>query len=377
MTDPLSLGHAEELPRSPAMERAAMVLLLVVNAAILAYAVHMTRPSEHAQNPANAPVNAAAAEPRPQVAPPESPATTETFTQIDIPSPEHTQANFVQQCAACHGLDGRGNGPAAEQLYPKPRDFIDSPLRFASTGGGPHQVVDALERTIQNGVPRSAMPGFRGVLSDSEIAGLARYVFKLRENSGATAVADAPLDLGEHPPVTAELEGRGKQLFRTRACVTCHGESGHGDGTAARGLRDGQGKPVTPADLASGLFKSGQSAESLARTILKGVPGTPMTPYEMALIRTDAQGRRDATDVWALVAYIQNLGGRALEQGVASGARIEDRDRMARRRGVGAHASPAVAACGGDAHDHGARGARRDVRCDLPRVEGQDARPGA
>jgi mono/diheme cytochrome c family protein len=30
---------------------------------------------------------------------------------------------FTERCAACHGPDGRGNGPAAANLKPKPIDF--------------------------------------------------------------------------------------------------------------------------------------------------------------------------------------------------------------------------------------------------------------
>ena len=30
---------------------------------------------------------------------------------------------FAQRCAVCHGPDGRGNGPAAPLMFPRPRDF--------------------------------------------------------------------------------------------------------------------------------------------------------------------------------------------------------------------------------------------------------------
>lgn len=36
---------------------------------------------------------------------------------------------YQKQCAACHGLDGRGNGEAAYLLYPKPRDFVAARYR--------------------------------------------------------------------------------------------------------------------------------------------------------------------------------------------------------------------------------------------------------
>ena len=35
------------------------------------------------------------------------------------------QQMFATVCATCHGTDGSGNGPAAENLNPKPRNYTD------------------------------------------------------------------------------------------------------------------------------------------------------------------------------------------------------------------------------------------------------------
>ena len=35
-------------------------------------------------------------------------------------------AVFSSRCATCHGLQGRGDGPAAASLAPKPRSFHDA-----------------------------------------------------------------------------------------------------------------------------------------------------------------------------------------------------------------------------------------------------------
>lgn len=32
---------------------------------------------------------------------------------------------FTQRCVTCHGADGKGTGPAAASLTPKPRDYTD------------------------------------------------------------------------------------------------------------------------------------------------------------------------------------------------------------------------------------------------------------
>ena len=40
---------------------------------------------------------------------------------------------YAQQCAACHGNEGRADGEAAYLLYPKPRDFVAAKYRLVST----------------------------------------------------------------------------------------------------------------------------------------------------------------------------------------------------------------------------------------------------
>lgn len=303
-----------------------LLAVFAVNLLILAYAVWVTRPADHGSGVEGAAVAAVG----PSGVGPDGatdardwiPSAPETITRVDLPAPERVLGAFVQHCSACHGQSGRGDGPAAEQLYPKPRDFVDSPFRFASTGGTRSEIVTALERTISDGVPRSAMPGFHGVLSEAEIAGLARYVLELREAQGGAVSEAIPSAFGQRPPVTDELLARGAQLYTSLACNTCHGEGGRGDGPASLGLVDSIGRPVKPADFATGLFKSGQGSDDIARTIARGVPGTPMTPYEAMLVHDLEDGTRDATDVWALVSYVQGFTSRSREIGESSGATI-------------------------------------------------------
>ena len=43
---------------------------------------------------------------------------------------------FGRDCAACHGENGDGNGPAARFLYPKPRNFREGQFRLVTTTNG-------------------------------------------------------------------------------------------------------------------------------------------------------------------------------------------------------------------------------------------------
>jgi cytochrome c553 len=47
-------------------------------------------------------------------------------------SPEAREA-FNSRCAACHGTEGKGNGPAAAALNPKPRNYTDKTWQKAVT----------------------------------------------------------------------------------------------------------------------------------------------------------------------------------------------------------------------------------------------------
>lgn len=241
---------------------------------------------------------------------------------FNLPSPQETQSQFAHHCTSCHGLEGRGDGPAAGHLLPGPRDFIGSPFRYSSPGEEPEHVLADLERTITHGVPRSAMPGFGGVLTESQIAGLARYVLEIREQGEQLAPTEQLVDVGMRPPITPELVARGKGLYTALSCHTCHGDSGHGDGMNAQSLVDFQGRPVRPADFTSGLFKTGQTPSDLCRTILRGIPGTPMVAYEAVLTQENEDGTFNTMDAWALVGYIRSLRSTPQPAGQPSGAQI-------------------------------------------------------
>lgn len=80
---------------------------------------------------------------------------------------------FAANCATCHGEQGLGNGPAATGLEPPPADLTDATW---TTGDGSLQAVT---NTIEHGSPGTAMIGWKGTLTDSEIAAVAQHVLDL------------------------------------------------------------------------------------------------------------------------------------------------------------------------------------------------------
>jgi mono/diheme cytochrome c family protein len=117
---------------------------------------------------------------------------------------------YAQNCAACHGNDGRGGAarPLNDSLY------------LALIG------KDRLGDVIAKGVPHSAMPPFAqnagGTLTDRQIAILAEQMQS--RWSRPQDFAGVPL-----PPYSAGLGDldRGAPAFRTY-CASCHGPNGTG-----------------------------------------------------------------------------------------------------------------------------------------------------
>jgi cytochrome c oxidase cbb3-type subunit 3 len=84
--------------------------------------------------------------------------------------------DFVRFCAKCHGTDGKGDGPQADALTTKPRDFTDCARMKAISD-------DTLFTAIKEGGEAAHlskdMPPWKDGMDDDEIHGLVAYVRSL------------------------------------------------------------------------------------------------------------------------------------------------------------------------------------------------------
>lgn len=76
-------------------------------------------------------------------------------------------AIYAQRCALCHGTEGKGDGPAAASLNPKPRNHTDGSYMNSQTN-------DQLLTVIRDG--KGAMPAWKSVLSEEEIQAVLQHV---------------------------------------------------------------------------------------------------------------------------------------------------------------------------------------------------------
>jgi mono/diheme cytochrome c family protein len=212
---------------------------------------------------------------------------------VDLPATaslgEHI---YAQRCAVCHGPDGRGNGPAAPSMIPRPRDFSRGEFKYKSTPFGQPPTDQDLIQTVRDGLPGGAMPYWRDLLSDQEIRAVVDHIKKFSPvfaQPSAQALVISP----RVPPDKASM-GRGQTLYQTM-CASCHGA----DGRLQAELKDSKGYPVIARDLtAPWTFRGGSAPEQIWLRITTGLPPAPMPPFREA---ATPQQR------WDLVNYVLSL----------------------------------------------------------------------
>lgn len=201
---------------------------------------------------------------------------------------------YVRHCAVCHGSDGRGDGPAAGLLSPRPRDFRAGVYKFRSTPSGALPTEADLVRTLRMGLPGTSMTGYDGLLSVEDMERLARRVLSWAPRAARRA---APVPLGEPRTASPQSAERGRVVYARLGCGGCHGADGRGAGW--RPVAEGPGLPSRPADLTQPWqFRGGDDAESITRRLLTGIDGSPMPPFERTMTRAQA---------WDLARYVVSL----------------------------------------------------------------------
>jgi mono/diheme cytochrome c family protein len=78
---------------------------------------------------------------------------------------------YEQRCATCHGPQGKGDGPEAPFLSPRPASLISAGTSAKSDG----ELFDI----IANGKPRTAMPSWKDKLTEDERQDVLAYIRSL------------------------------------------------------------------------------------------------------------------------------------------------------------------------------------------------------
>ena len=176
------------------------------------------------------------------------------------PAPDGTLL-YLRQCASCHGLAGRGDGPDASLFLPRPRNLRDGFLDGPDTPELLRRILDGARR------PLALDPGaLRARLTDTE------------------AIVS---HLQAIPDVNWRLVERGQDLYLSR-CESCHGPFGRPPSALPT--------TATPPDLSASGFQRNVPDDELVRAVRHGRPGMTAIPT----LRSEA-------DASALVAFVRIL----------------------------------------------------------------------
>jgi cbb3-type cytochrome c oxidase subunit II len=213
---------------------------------------------------------------------------------------ETGKAQFLQQCAPCHGESGDGTGPEGAYLNPKPADLRKLPAELTAGLYGPN-TDGALLARITFGVQGTAMPTWGEFLTERERWDDVRYILDSFV-AGSAKASSSVMGEGRVPPQYVRTDPGifqseiatitpvdGKPIYEAR-CASCHGADGAGRGPGTVGLASG-----SPAALPKGMTNA-----YLFYRIREGVRATMMYGFGEQL---------SELDVWDLTAYITGLRG--------------------------------------------------------------------
>ena len=219
---------------------------------------------------------------------------------------------YFKRCVWCHGVEGGGDGPSADRLFTRPRNFIQGTFKIRTTDSGELPLDQNLLDTVKNGLPGSAMPPWGEVLSNDELTSVIQFVKSLVQdrdfsdedeevkiqNFGTNPWGtSAPYHLG----VPQEDIDAGKEVFLKNKCFECHGGEGRGDGNPT--MKDDWGFPIFAADWQQcwnfrGSRRNHYDPFNVVRTISTGLNGTPMPNFREQITIEDR---------WKLAAFVNSL----------------------------------------------------------------------
>ncbi len=174
------------------------------------------------------------------------------ITSSSIASEIDASALYQNYCSVCHGDKGDGRSHAMRGMVPPPRDFTS-----------PQSAIELnksrIEIAIREGIPGTAMTGWKTRLSEPQITALSALIetkFLISAN-----VESAP---------------EGSRLYAEN-CSVCHGDSGQGAVWASTGLSP------PPVDFSNPSIQSNLSRERMIRSVSYGRAETAMTGWKNRL----------------------------------------------------------------------------------------------
>ena len=205
---------------------------------------------------------------------------------------------YQKRCAHCHGEEGDGTGPAAEFMYPKPRDFTLAVFKYKTTHADSEFPTDEdLRKTIKEGLTGTGMPGWKTILSDAEIDALIKKI-KVFGEWDEEELELTPIEEGKKIASSKTSIEKGRELF-LKACEKCHGDKGRGNVTSGKRLKDDWEDRIWPRNLTRPeTWRYTKDARNIFQRISAGIRGTPMPEHSTTMSEEDR---------WHVANYVMTL----------------------------------------------------------------------
>ncbi len=187
---------------------------------------------------------------------------------------------YMTYCFTCHGVSGRGDGPAAARLEPKPRNLTDDAYMARRTDQDLYQAISGGSPAIHR---FSEMPEWKHFLYPERIRDLIAYIRTLHR----------PLDAKGRPAARQGNREAGQRLYAAY-CAVCHGSEGRGNGPLSSLVGP---KPFDFTDTA-GMAAKGDG--ELYEAIFSGgeaIGKSTFMPRWAGLLREQ--------EIWDVIAYVR------------------------------------------------------------------------
>jgi mono/diheme cytochrome c family protein len=219
---------------------------------------------------------------------------------------------YFKRCVWCHGVEGGGDGPAADRLFTRPRNFIQGTFKIRTTDSGELPLDENLIKTVTNGLQGSAMPAWGNFLQTEEIEAVVQFVKTLVQDRDFADEDEEVnvMDFGTNPwetkapyhlGIPQEAIDKGKEVFIKNKCSECHGGEGRGDGNPT--MKDDWGFPIVAANWQEcwnfrGARRDPFNPFNIVRAISTGLNGSPMPNFREQITLEDR---------WNIAAFVNSL----------------------------------------------------------------------
>jgi mono/diheme cytochrome c family protein len=234
------------------------------------------------------------------------------------------KTTYQEYCIQCHGVEGRGDGPAAKGMYPPPRNLTLGIYKFGNVPSGELLHDEDFYRIIKHGLKGSAMLPWD--ISDERLDAVVQYIktFAPETWEGKDKTLGTKIELPADPfgdTYKHQAIEKGRKVYHiTAACIQCHRGYESKENMSAYNVEINkvalkaeefaadlyQIKPqdgdynykVIPPDFTYHEMRSITDVESIVQRLMYGVNGSGMPGWKDVV--TDEE-------LWALAYYVDHL----------------------------------------------------------------------